>query len=70
MSFVILNEVKNPIGNALFGSVVRIYNAWLRSGSRRDANYVYLLNSSGGVNSGAAFDRYAVRPASSNAVNF
>ncbi len=53
-----------------FGSVARIYDAWLRSGSDRSAYVVYLLYSSGAHYYDFTSGRYAVRPASSNAVNF
>ena len=55
---------------ALFGSVARIYDAWLRSGGNYIADGAYSLNSSGGNGSGLTNRYYAVRPASSNAVNF
>ena len=53
---------KSRISRA-FGSVARIYNAWLRSGIYGSASYVYLLYSSGALNNALANTRYAVRPA-------
>jgi hypothetical protein len=47
-----------------------MYDAWLRSGRDYSASIVYLLGSSGGNGIGSTNTRYAVRPASSNAVNF
>ena len=46
-----------------FGSVARMYDAWLRSGCGNYAYWVYLLGSSGGYDVGYAISRYAVRPA-------
>ena len=43
---------------------------WLRSGDVDGASYAYLLHSSGAHNRSNAYRYYAVRPASSNAVNF
>lgn len=37
--------------------------AWLRSGNRHDANYAFLLNSSGSYNYDYCTSSYAVRPA-------
>ena len=46
-----------------------MYNAWLRSGSEIVADGAFIFGS-GGKHSGDSTDlRYAVRPASSNAVN-
>ncbi len=59
---------KSRISRA-FGSVARIYNAWLRSGNRDYAYNVRLLNSSGAPVYRDTDLRYAVRPASPNAVN-
>jgi len=47
-----------------------MYDAWLRSGDVDGASYAYLLHSSGAHNRSNAYRYYAVRPASSNAVNF
>ena len=64
---IILRKPRMP---RAFGSVARMYDAWLRSGDVSSAAYLYLLNSSGARSSGSTDSRYAVRPASSNAVNF
>ena len=62
---------KKAADTRAFGSVARIYNAWVRSGSYSNANYAYRLIPDGtGLYNGTAYLRYAVRPASSNAVNF
>ncbi len=63
-------NLKKPRIPRAFGSVARIYNAWLRSGGDTYASCAYALNSSGGYGYDSANCRYAVRPASSNAVNF
>ena len=47
----------------LFGSVARIYTAWLRSGGDTYASCAYALNSSGGYGYDSTDLRYAVRPA-------
>ena len=60
---------KKPRISRAFGSVARIYNAWLRSGSEIVADGAFIFGS-GGKHSGDSTDlRYAVRPASPNAVN-
>ena len=47
-----------------------MYNAWVRSGSSGLADSDYSFYSSGSYDYGSSADvRYAVRPASSNAVN-
>ena len=53
-----------------FGSVARIYNAWLRSGRNLYASSMYSVQATGVHHYGETDLRYAVRPASSNAVNF
>ena len=60
---------KKAADTRAFGSVARKYNAWLRSGDVDGASYAYLLHSSGAHNRSNAYRYYAVRPASSNAVN-
>ena len=65
----VVNLKKSRIPRA-FGSVARMYDAWLRSGSEIVADGAFIFGS-GGKHSGDSTDlRYAVRPASSNAVNF
>ena len=61
--------LKKPRISRAFGSVARMYDAWLRSGDVDGASYAYLLHSSGAHNRSNAYRYYAVRPASSNAVN-
>ena len=46
-----------------FGSVARMYDAWLRSGFNGNAYYAYLLNSNGGSVYRNTGNRAAVRPA-------
>ncbi len=56
---------KKAADTRAFGSVARIYNAWVRSGSYSNANYAYRLIPDGtGLYNGTAYLRYAVRPAS------
>ena len=61
---------KKAADTRAFGSVARMYDAWLRSGDVDGASYAYLLHSSGAHNRSNAYRYYAVRPASSNVVNF
>ncbi len=61
-------NLKKPWISRTFGSIVRIYNAWVRSGAYNNALDVYYLVASGGRNSDYGTRNYAVRPALYSAV--
>ena len=65
----VVNLKKSRIPRA-FGSVARKYNAWLRSGFNSAGDGGYYLYSDGILYGGVTNRIFAVRPASSNAVNF
>ena len=57
------NKLKKPRISRTFGVIARIYNAWLRSGSNTDIDYILGLTSSGRYGGSITAVRYAVRPA-------
>ena len=58
-----VNFLKKPRIFRAFGTIVRSYDAWLRSGGSSNANYACSLDSSGGYNNSYTNRYYAVRPA-------
>ena len=56
------NKLKKPWISRTFGSIARMYDAWVRSGVFFDSGAVYCLDSADGGYFGT-LDRYAVRPA-------
>ena len=63
---IILKKSRIP---RAFGSVARMYDAWLRSGFDSAGDGGYYLYSDGILYGGVTNRIFAVRPASSNAVN-
>ncbi len=55
-------NLKKPWISRTFGSIARMYDAWVRSGVFFDSGAVYCLDSADGGYFGT-LDRYAVRPA-------
>ncbi len=58
-----VNFLKKPRIFRAFETIVRSYDAWLRSGNNNNARNANLLNSNGGNNNNNTNNRYAVRPA-------
>ena len=56
-------NLKKPWISRTFGSIVRIYNAWLRSSGDYYARTAFNIAASGGDSGDLTNTRYAVRPA-------
>jgi hypothetical protein len=58
-----VNFLKKPRIFRAFGTIVRSYDAWLRSGNESNANKAYIFSSVGSLDGDSTDRRHAVRPA-------